>query len=172
MRNADGSVWINSFAHGRAVYDLKLDFLAAKAILERTPEPDAADEFVRLALAADLDEDEIETLRNLAHTRSGVTKPALDRKLKNARKSAAAARAKEEQDRRIAGRLDPRPQIDVPPSDAEYTPQMETINDVLRAIQASEPPTRNPNDRVALVRRLRTPSLHALTSKEANVNEV
>src|SRR5690242_10739012 len=35
MRRAHGTVWINSFAHGRTVYELKLDYRAAKAVLEK-----------------------------------------------------------------------------------------------------------------------------------------
>jgi hypothetical protein len=35
MRRADGSLWINSFAHGRTVYELKLDYRNVKAALDR-----------------------------------------------------------------------------------------------------------------------------------------
>jgi hypothetical protein len=41
MRRADGTLWINSFAHGRTTYDLKLDartIRAAKATLADHPE--------------------------------------------------------------------------------------------------------------------------------------
>jgi hypothetical protein len=84
MRSADGTPWVHSFAHGRTTYSLKRDARAAAAILQIAPKDEAAATFVRLGLAGDLDEDEVEELRNLAHERSGVGKRALDKKLKGA----------------------------------------------------------------------------------------
>lgn len=54
MRRVDGAVWINSFAHGRTVYELKLDFSSAKAALEKAGKDEVADLLVRLVLSADL----------------------------------------------------------------------------------------------------------------------
>jgi hypothetical protein len=169
MRRADGSVWINSFAHGRTVYELKLDYDMVKAALEKTSER-VADSFVRLVLSAELDEDELEELRNLA-AKSGVGKRTLERKLRRARESEAARQARLEAQRRLAERRDPRPRIDVPMSDAEFGPEMKTLNSVLGADAAPEPPTRNPNKVAAQARRIRVPSLHALTSEEANLGD-
>jgi len=47
MRRADGSLWINSFAHGRTVYELKRDFAAVAAALDRAAKDEVADTFVR-----------------------------------------------------------------------------------------------------------------------------
>jgi len=47
MRRADGSVWIHSFAHGRTTYELRLDYAAVRAVLERTPKDDLPDAFAR-----------------------------------------------------------------------------------------------------------------------------
>jgi hypothetical protein len=85
MRRADGSLWINSFAHGRTVYELKVDFAAVKAALEKTSAEDAVDNFLRLVRLADLSLDQVEILRNLVSTISGVSKRTLDRKLKELR---------------------------------------------------------------------------------------
>jgi hypothetical protein len=82
MLRADGTVWINSFAHGGTVYELKVDFYAAKAALEKTKPENAAETLQRMVRIGDLGYDEVEILRNLAHTISGVGKRALDRKLK------------------------------------------------------------------------------------------
>ena len=82
MRRDDGTVWVNSFAHGRSTYELRIDFSAAKAALEKTKPEDAAETLRRIVLIGDLGHDEIEILRNLTHTISGVGKRALDRKLK------------------------------------------------------------------------------------------
>jgi hypothetical protein len=35
MLRADGTAWINSFAHGRTVYELKLDATAATCAVEK-----------------------------------------------------------------------------------------------------------------------------------------
>jgi hypothetical protein len=92
MRRADGSVWINSFAHGRTTYELKLDFPAAKAGLRKVGKEEAADALVQFALGADLDDDEVEELRNIASEKTGINKRTLDRKIKSAPRSGSAAR--------------------------------------------------------------------------------
>jgi hypothetical protein len=69
MRRADGSVWINSFAHGAASYELQQDYAAVKAALEKMPKDDIADAFVRLVLAADLRDAEVEQLKQIAASR-------------------------------------------------------------------------------------------------------
>jgi hypothetical protein len=168
MRRADGSVWINSFAHGRTVYELKSDFVAARAALERSASSEAPDELVRLVPNADLDADEIEELRNMVCTKTGITKRTMDRKIRNAMSGASQERTQAERNRRMAERRDPRPLIRVPAVDAEFCPQMETLNHAMRGGRSAEPPTRNPDKRVALVRKFQAPSLHALTSMEIN----
>jgi hypothetical protein len=168
MRRADGTVWINSFAHGRTVYELKPDCCTAKAKLERASPNEAAEIFVRIVLDGDLEDDEVEELRNLAHEKTGINKRTLDHKLKAARQKATARRVQQERERRLAERKDPRPQLPVPPSDAEWMPPMRAINDVLSSDSADEPPMRNPGKNVALVRGRSVPSLHFLTNNEAN----
>jgi hypothetical protein len=85
MRRRDGSVWINSFAHGRTTYELKVDFCAAKAALQKATEDNAAETLAQLVLIGDLANDEIEVLRNLSHKISGINKRTLDRKLRKLR---------------------------------------------------------------------------------------
>jgi hypothetical protein len=168
MRRADGSVWINSFAHGRTVYELKNDFAAAHAGLEKSTSSEVPDELVRLVRSADLDAVELEELRNMACEKTGITKHAMGRKIRNAMSAAAEQRKQVEANRRMAERRDPRPMIRVPAADAEFGPQMETLNDVMRGDRSAEPPTRNPDKRVAMVRKFQAPSLHALASMEIN----
>jgi hypothetical protein len=172
MRRADGSVWINSFAHGRIVYELKLDCAAVCAVLEHTPEAGVVDTFIGLALTADLRQDEIERVKHLASSRSGVGVRALADVLKSALKQQGARQAQAERERRIAARHDRRPQLLVPAPDAEYGPEMKKLNAVIGGDKSAvEPPTRNANNVVAMVRKIRIPSLHALTSKETNLDD-
>ena len=50
MVRADGMPWIHSFAHGRSVYELKLDARAVENALKKAPAAEIASLFVRLAL--------------------------------------------------------------------------------------------------------------------------
>ena len=171
MRRADGTLWINSFAHGRTVYELRFDYRAAEDALNKSQPDEAADLFVRLVLAGDLGEDAIERLRNIASKISGAGRRSLDAKLKRARQERAATIACEESERRFAERRDPRPQIPLPPPDAEWLPQMRVLNDVLGTSRAPEPPMRNVDTFVAELRSKSIPSLHLLTTRGVNRDE-
>lgn len=170
MRRADGSVWINSFAHGRTVYELKRDYHSVKAALEDGSER-VADTFVRLVLGADLEEDEVEELRNIAAKKSGLGKRTLERKLNAARKQAAARQAQLDMQRRITERRDPRPQIPAPPPDAPWLPQMDVMESVLGASRELEPPMRDIDGVVVRVRLRREPKTRAFTALGANQEE-
>jgi hypothetical protein len=52
MRRGSGAVWINSFAHGRTTYELKLGVPAIAAVLHNTPDDQLVDTFVRLMPSA------------------------------------------------------------------------------------------------------------------------
>jgi hypothetical protein len=168
MRRSDGTPWIHSFAHGRTIYELKLDARAAEAALQKTPRDEVVEAFVRIALAAVLDDDELESLRNLVADRSGVGKRVLDRKLQHAREQRAERRAQEERDRRAAERSDPRPQIPAPPADAPWLPQMQVLNDVLGKSRGPESPMRDVEGFVVQVRVRRVPKMHLLTARGSN----
>jgi hypothetical protein len=171
MRRPDGSPWIHSFAHGRTVYELKCDARAAQAELAKAKPADAPDTFVRLALTADLNDGEIEGLRDAAHAMSGIGKRALDRMLKAARRERASQRAQEARDRRAAERRDPRPQIEAPEADAPWLPHMQVLNDVLGRVSDPEPPMRDVEGYVTVIRARRVPSMHTLTARGANDGE-
>jgi hypothetical protein len=171
LRRADGTLWIHSFAHGRTIYELKYDFRTAKAELEKAPKDEVADVFVRLALAGDLGEEELEELRNLAHGRTGINKRTLSHKLKAARQAAAAWHAQQEREQHLAERRDPRPQIPVRPPDAPWLTQMAVLNDVLGASLEPEPPMRDIDGVITRVRVRQTPNMHAFTALGANEEE-
>jgi hypothetical protein len=84
MRRADGTLWINSFAHGRTIYELQRDYRSAEAALNKASADEVADVFVRCVLGGDLGEDEIDRLRNLASKIGCIGKRALDALLKRA----------------------------------------------------------------------------------------
>jgi hypothetical protein len=171
MRQADGTPWIHSFAHGRTVYELKLDAGAVETALNKAPANEVAAVFVRLALAAELGADELEHLRDLTSQRAGLGKRAIERKLKAALQERASQRAQAERDRRAAERRDPRPQIRAPQSDAPWLPEVDVLNEVLGHSPAPEPPARDVDGVMVHVRVRRVPNMHALTQEGSNNEE-
>jgi hypothetical protein len=171
MRRADGSLWIHSFAHGRTVYELKLDAAAVRTILERADKETVAKLFIDLAMAADLDDGELETLRNFVAEKSELGRRTLNALFKAARAEKAAQRAKEQRARQMAERRDPRPRIMVPAVDQDWLPQVAIVNDVLGVSKASKPPARDINGTGTRARKLSLPSLHAFDQTQSNPDE-
>jgi hypothetical protein len=172
MRRADGPPWIHSFAHGRSIYELRLDFAAAKRALESAPTNEAARAFVDLVMAADLEPDEIESLRDIAAQRAGVGKRTLDQMLKAARQEEHKRKAEEDRRRRAAARQDPRPQFLVPRNDAAWRPVMALLNEVAKSVVEAEPLGRDLEGFTTRVVVRRAPKLHLLLSKRAQPKEV
>src|SRR5215831_3461261 len=83
MRRADGTPWIQSFAHGRTVYELKQDAAAVRRAMEKAEKDKVVATFARLAAGADLDPVELEELRQIAHNRSGTGLRVIDAALKS-----------------------------------------------------------------------------------------
>jgi hypothetical protein len=119
-----GTLWINSFAHGRTIYDLKLDARAVRAALEAASSNEVVSRFIELVLLADIDPVDLEQLLRLVSERSGLGRRVIARTLKAARAKAAASNAEHERKRRQAERIDPRPEIPAPAIDAPWLPQM------------------------------------------------
>jgi hypothetical protein len=162
LRRPDGSLLIHSFAHGRTVYELKIDLGMARAMLRRAPVAEVDRLFVRLALEAEVDDAEVEKLRDLAAERGGTGKRTLNNLLKAARTERANQRAKAERQRRAAERTDPRPQLPAPPEDAETLPQTEILNGILGAATDPEPPMRDITGRLTRVWVRSVPNIHGL----------
>jgi hypothetical protein len=172
MQRPDGSLWISSFAHGRTTYELKHDAASIEAALRRGQPKDAADTFVRMLLGADLAPDEEQRLRDLVCKLSEGKARPLVAKIKAARHEQMQKRAKAERQRRSVERTDPRPEIDVPAPDEPWLPQMKVLNDVLSKSTEPEPPMRDIDGVVTVVRVRRIPNMHALTSFGANDEEI
>jgi hypothetical protein len=171
MRRADGSLWIHSFAHGRTVYELRLDAAAVRKAVENATKEDAADVFVAGVLRAEIEPDELEALIRLVAEKTGIGLRPLAQKLKAARERQRKEREREQQDWKTAGQRDPRPRVRVPPPDAPWNEQMDVINDVLGASTAAEPPMRDAEGYVVTVRNRRIPGMHLLTAASVNPGE-
>jgi hypothetical protein len=168
MRRADGPLFINSFAHGHSIYELKLDAAAVRAAIEKAPKEEGANIFVQMALQAVLADDELENLFELTAKGAGVGKMVIKRKLKAAQREHEDKRAQEERTRRLAERRDPRPQIKAPQKDAPFLPQMVLLNDVLGKSGEPVPPALD-IDGEALRLKLRLfPAMHLLSTAASN----
>jgi hypothetical protein len=164
MRRADGSVWIHSFAHGRTVYDLKLDAAAIRKAIKTTAKDEAVRTFIRLAVGADLDAEETEQLRDLAAELGGTSKRTIGAMLKAAQRKRASERKQQEQERRLAAQTDPRPAILAPAEDAPWLPQANALNDVIGKASAKHPQQRDVDGLSATAAKITIPDTHAFTS--------
>jgi hypothetical protein len=167
MLRRDGTAWIHSFAHGGATYELKWDADAVRTAIERADPDSAANEFVRLATNADLNPQEIETLRSIAANRGRIGLRVLDALLRAARKDHDRQAKEEIEQAKNVERRDPRPGLPVPAPEAPWLPQMQVINDVLGASHDPEPPVRDLEGHLCEVRERRALGLHLLTASSS-----
>ena len=105
MRRADGTPWIHSFAHGRTIYELKLDAGAVRKAMQQSAKEEVVATFALLAAGADLDA--IET---------GGAAPAGEEALRRSACASSTARSKRRS--RSRPRRTPRPcALSVPGAD-------------------------------------------------------
>ncbi len=171
MQRPDGTLWINSFAHGRTAYEIKHDAASVEKAMLRAEPAEAADILVRLLLLADLPPDDEQRLRDLAVKLSDVKARPLAAKIKQARAEQAQQHARAERDRATATRDDRRKRLPVPAPDDERLPVLEALDDVLCAVDDPEPPMRDLEGRPVEVRSRPPMMLHELTSGGSNKME-
>jgi hypothetical protein len=164
MRRADGTPWIHSFAHGRTVYDLKLDAAAIRAALAKTAAEEVVVKLVALLPAAEVTSTEEEALVAYAKERTGSGIRAINRQLKKAGEEKAAKDADEAYDRRIADRDDPRQWLPVPANDAPWLPEMTAYNAILGAVPDRIPPGRGIDGEAVAVERIPSTQFHPFTT--------
>jgi hypothetical protein len=168
MQRADGSIWINSFAHGRLTYELKHDAARIDAAINAADPAEAANVLVKMLLDGDVEPDEEQRLRETAASLSGVKARPLGAKIKAARAEQARARTKEDRDRTAATRRDGRMRLCAPAQDDERLPIITAIDEVLCGIEEPEPPMRDMDGDPVEVRSRAPMLLHELTSIGAN----
>jgi hypothetical protein len=164
MRREDGAPWIHSFAHGRTVYELRYDADAVRAAIENAPKAAAVKAFLRMALRAELDAAEEESLVETTVKRSGTGKRSINATLKKARDEAGRDKRAAERQQRMAERNDPRPMLELPDRDAPFIPVMGALNEVLGASKESIPPGRNIEGDLVRTRLVRIPEMHVFAS--------
>lgn len=173
MQRSDGTLWINSYAHGRTTYELKHDAASIETAMRGADPAAAADVLVRMLLLADLPADDEQRLRDLAVELSGVKARPLGAKIKQARTEHAQQHAKAERDRATATRTrdDCRKRLPVPAPDAERLPVLAALDEILCGIGDAEPPMRDLEGHPVEVRSRPPMMLHELTSGGSNKTE-
>ena len=161
-------MWINSFAHGRAVYELKRDAAAIEAILLATEEAKLVPTFVRLAITGDLDPEERQRLRDGVAKRARINKSTINRAIKKSLAEQAAHKRQERANQQAAERRDPRPRIKVPLEDDPWLKEMEVLNEVLGSSRAAEPPSRDVEGERTRLKMRAFPRLHLLSTDTNN----
>jgi hypothetical protein len=163
LRRENGSLLIHSFAHGRTIYDLRLDAAAVRTMMMRVLEAEAVAVFVRQAVTADLDATELEELRQLAHERSKIGLRVITSTLKAAQRQQAEQDAKAARARQAAQRRDPRPQMYAPSEDQPWLPLMEVLEEIIGVVVAPRLPPRDIDGDATQVRKLPLPDIHAFS---------
>jgi hypothetical protein len=166
MRRDDGSIFIHSFAHGRAIYELKLDAAAVRAACERAAEDEIITTLIRLILSAEINAIEIAILIDWAQKKTGFGKREINRLLKEARSAKVAEEKQRERKRLAAERTDPRPQMPVPKLDVAYLPEMEKYSEVIVHSPEPIPPARNVEGDLNRARKRPLMSIHAYSKSE------
>jgi hypothetical protein len=167
MLRADGALWINSFAHGRTIYELKLDAAAVRAAMDAVAKEEVLSTFVRLVLQAGLDPAELENLIAHVKERTGRGIRAIAKTLKQAQAEQAEEQAQAERNRRAADRNDPRPQLPAAEPDAPWLPQMAAYNDVVGNATDDVPPSRDIGGDATRIQMIEIAGTHAFASATA-----
>ena len=163
-----GGVFVNSFAHGGARYRLCHDRSLLEELVRAADPKHVIDIFMAKEAQSHIEPDDEAALVDLVSQLSGIGKRAITQKLKRERdrrnrEKWAAMEAKRPSSTRPVHRA--------PASDAELTPTMSLLDDVLGQVAASQPPMRGLSSRLVEIRKSTPLGLHALTSKSADPDQ-
>jgi hypothetical protein len=163
-RNTDG-VFINSFAHGGARYRLCYDRSLLEEVLGAADPKHVTDIFIAKKAQAHIEPDDEDALVDLVSQLSGIRKRPITQRLKQERDR----RNREKQATLEAKRpFSSRPVHRAHESDAELTPTMSLLDDVLGRVVADQPPMRGLSGGLIEIRKSTPTGLHLLTSKSAD----
>jgi hypothetical protein len=166
LRRSDGSLFINSFAHGGCRYELKYDFARLCEVLQAADKESVVDLLASLVSDADIDPAELTALRNIAAERSGDGKREIDACVKATQQQRAQQRRAEQQERERAARDDPRPNLPAPYEDSPWLPEMDLLADVVGEVEDATPPIRDADRDMHWCRDLSIPHLQDLFQPE------
>jgi hypothetical protein len=164
LRRPDGSIFVNSFAHGGQTFELKFDAEAINKILQETATSNVVETMINHVLTGSLDEVETDALVKAAAKTAKAGLRPVQQKLKQARIQYEKQRNAQMRAVALANRVDPRPQHDAPLDNAPWLPEMEAYDAILGAVTGDIPPTRHIEDELNCVRCTVVPGTHAFSS--------
>lgn len=163
FQRPDGSLWINSFAHGGARYDLKSDADTVRAVLENSHDSADTGAFITMLSTAVLETGEQDALLREA-------KRALDVSIGDLRAMLDAARRRTRTPRDLtAAEDDNRLTLNAPAGTNELTPVVERIDAILAGVGSKIPPFRTLGHKLAQVVERPPSHLHQLGSEERSL---
>ena len=165
MLGAEGP-FINSFAHGHAVYQLKYDAATISQKIAAATS-DVVETFIRLLLRSDVSKIEREDLIAEVVKKSnryGVKQ--IKAAIKEAEQEHDARRKEEVKARRRAERNDPRPTLLRMPDDSPLTEEMARINGIVGAAPMEQQLRRDLEGHAVKPRWKPVPNTHAFSSKD------
>jgi hypothetical protein len=164
MKADDGGLLIHSFAHGRALYQLRHDARSAKATILQAPANGAVDYAMAILGVTDLEEDELADFVATVAKVANVGIRAVMPRVKKERKERETARRKATMASNADGRIvRPRPE-----PDAELLPTVTLLDEILASVKCEEPPMRNASGNLVEVRVREPWDLHLLTADGTN----
>jgi hypothetical protein len=164
LRRPDGSLFVNSFAHGGQIFELKLDADTVGKLLAQAPANEVVDLMIHHVLTGSLDEVEADALVRQAAKAANVGLRPVQQKLKAARIQHHERQKAEMRVVRLANRIDPRPQHNGPAITAPWLPEMEAYDAILGAAASEIPPTRHIENELNCARCTVVPGTHAFSS--------
>jgi hypothetical protein len=168
LRRPDGSIFVNSFAHGGQTFELKFDVETISKILSATAASNVVETMINHVLAGSLDEIETDTLVRQAAEQAKVGLRPVQQKLKQARMQRDKQQEAEKRAMALMNRTDLRPQRDAPAVNAPWLPEMEAYDAILKDVVGDIPPSRHIEDELNCVRCTVVPGTHAFSSDGAD----
>jgi len=159
MRRTGGGLFINSFAHGGATYDLIFDYVVIKKTIENTTETEILETVADMVSLAHLRADELNRIVDHVKRNTGINKPVIRARFDEKK---TEQRASHRRSRSPLDIVDPRVRILRPESDVELTPVLTDLDDVLSQVEASEPPVRSIDGYLAHIVEYPIQGLHTL----------
>lgn len=173
MLRADGTPWINSFAHGRTVYELKYDKATVQKAILQSDKNQAVEIFSEYVKQSEINVVERKALIDLVAQRSGAGKREIEALYRLIESNSKKARQNEERDRRRAERKDGRPIIKAPAHDAEILPVCRILDEALTSPpDAPRPLCRDIDGFVTEATCIRVPRTRAFTSDAVKDSEL
>ena len=165
-RNTDG-VFIHSFAHGGARYRLCYDRSLLEEVLRAADPEHVSDIFIAKEAQSHIEPDDEAALVDLVSRLGGIGKRPITQKLKQERDRRNREKRASMEAKRPSST---RPEHRAPESDAELTPTMSLLDDVLGQVVADQPPMRGLSGGLIEIRKSTPTGLHLLTSKGADAD--